>query len=116
MRRPASLLLLVFLFACGASARTKSLQSTLVAVNVVRDTFLAVSAKREDQIVEAATSKEEGRAKLDAFRQATIPIVSAIGNAYRAIAAASLLSDSASVGEAAGAAAKAATLVKELGQ
>lgn len=112
--RPVALVLLVLLVACGASARTKTLQATLVATNVARDTFLAASAKREDQIVEAATSKEAGRAELDAFRLSSVPVVEAFGIAYRAIAAAALLDDSSSLAEATKAAGAVVSLVKEL--
>lgn len=112
MRRPAVAILLVLLVACGASARTRALQSQLAITNVARDTFVAVSEKRQLQIVETATSREDGIAKLTAFRKARDPVVKAFEAAYRAIAAAALIDTS--VAEVAAAVTNAITLVKEL--
>lgn len=114
IRRPALLLLVVLLAACGASARTKALQTQLLAVNVARDTLVAVSEKRQAQLVESAVSVDDGKAKLAAFRKAREPVVEAFEKAYRAIAAAALIDDASSVTEIAAAVMNAVTLVKEL--
>lgn len=102
------------LVACGASARTKVLQTNLFALNTARDTVLEVSKTREQQIVADATSKEEGRAALDAWRDKVDPVVEALAKGYRMIAAAALLSDAESASEAGAAVVSALALVRSL--
>lgn len=114
MRRAVPIVLLLALVACGASARTKALRVNLVALTAARDTVLAVSKEREAQIVEHATSKEEGRAQLDAWRARVDPVVDAIKTGFEAIYAASILNDAKSASEAGAAVAKALTLAKEI--
>ncbi len=110
----AVLLLALVCGACGASARTKALRVNLVALNVARDTVLAVSKEREAQIVERAATKEEGRAQLDAWRQVVDEVAAALEVGYRAIYAASILDDARSAGEAGAAVQKALALVKDM--
>jgi len=107
-------LLLLFVGACGASARVKVLRVNLVALNAARDTTLVVSKEREAQIVAKATSKEEGRAQLDAWRAKVDVVVAALTVGYQAIHDAALLNDAKSASEAGAAAAKALALFKEL--
>lgn len=114
MRKIALSMTLLALVACGASMRTKTLRVSLVSLNAARDTTLAVSKAREAQIVEQATTKEEGRAQLEAWRARADKIVAAIEIGYRAIYAAVILNDTKSAAEAGAATAKALTLVKEL--
>lgn len=108
------ILLCVGLLACGASARTKALRVNLVALNVARDSTLSLSKEREAQIVEKATSKEEGRAQLDEWRTKIDKVIAAIDIGYRAVHDAALLDDAKSASEAAAAAQKALALVKEV--
>lgn len=108
------LLCLVTAAACGASSRTKALRVNLVAVNAARDTMLAVSKAREAQIVEKATSKDEGRAQIDAWRMKVDVVAKAIDVAYRAIHDAALLNEAKSASEALAAVTKALALIKEL--
>jgi hypothetical protein len=91
MIRPAvtALLLVIVLAACG-TARTKALSTSLSALDVAADVVVEVSNKRQEQIVDQATSAEDGRAKLDAFRAARAPVIDVIARAYKAIAAAAL--------------------------
>jgi hypothetical protein len=102
------------LAACGPNARVQALRGSLVGLNVARDTLLAVSKEREVQIVAEATSKDEGRAQLDAWRAKVDVVASAIEVAYRAVHDAALLSDVKSASEAAAAAKKALSLLKDL--
>jgi hypothetical protein len=120
MRMPRSsvAVLLVLLVACGAGARTKTLQATLIAANVARDTFREIGRTREDQIIEACTvppecTKEQAHAKVDAFRLSVAPIVDAISTAYQMIGTAFSLDDSKSVAEATAAVGRATKLMKE---
>lgn len=112
---PLVLLLVLIVGACGASARQKALRTSLVALNAARDTLLAVSKEREAQIVERATSKEEGRAQLNAWRVIVDEVAAAIEAGYRTIYAAAILDDAKSSGEAGAATARALALLKELG-
>jgi len=107
-------LLLVLLVACGASARTRGLQTSLVAVNVARDTLVAVSDQRQAQIVETATSIDQGKAALTAWRDKRAPVVDALTKAYQAIAAAALINGSITAVTAA--VASAVKAVRELSQ
>jgi hypothetical protein len=91
MKRPAiALLFIVLLAACGASAREKALTSSLTALDVAADTVVEVSNKRQEQIVETATSRDEAHAKVDAFRAERAPVIEDIARAYKAIATAAL--------------------------
>jgi hypothetical protein len=108
------LLILVILAACGANARTTALRANLVALNAARDTLLVVSKEREAQIVEKATSKEEGRAQLDAWRVNVDKVAAAIEAGYRAIYAAAILNDVKSASEAGAAVVRALALAKEI--
>ena len=115
MRRGAIVVLLVLFAACGASARTKALQSSLFALNVARDTTLEVSRKREAQIVGDCSppdcTLEIGRAKLAAWREKVDPVVEALAKGYRLIASAALTSDAMSAKDAGLAVASALALV-----
>jgi hypothetical protein len=119
LARPATRLVMLLclvglIAACGASARTQALRTSLVALNAARDTLLTVSKDREAQIVAKATSKEEGRTQLDAWRADVDKVAAAIEVGYRAIHDAALLSDAKSAREAAIAAQKALSLIKDL--
>lgn len=119
LAQPAARLVLLlclvgFVTACGASARVQALRTSLVATNVARDTLLTVSKERETQIVEKATSKEDGRTQLDAWRAKVDVVAKAIDAAYRGIHDAALLNDAKSASEAASAAKKALSLLKDL--
>lgn len=84
------LLIALVLSACGHSARTKSLSTSLLAVDVAADTVAELSDKRQEQIVHDAATLDEGVAQLAAFRAKRAPVVDVIARAYKAIAAAAL--------------------------
>lgn len=97
-------IVLLFLVACGASARTKTLQTGLFALNVTRDTVLEVSKKHEAQIIDACAppdcTLDKGRAELAAWRSKVDLVIAALDKGYRLLASAALLSDAQSVSEA----------------
>lgn len=105
-------------FGCGASARTTTLRTSMVALNVARDTNRALSKEREKQIVAdcnpPSCTKEEGHARLDAWRVLVDTATTAIDDGYDAILAAFILDDAKSADAAAAAVAKALDLVKGL--
>jgi hypothetical protein len=111
-------LLLLFVSACGASARTKTLRVNLVALNAARDTTLTVSKAHEKQLVDGCNppncTKEEGHAQLDAWRAKVDVVIKALDVAYGAIHDAALLDDAKSASSAGAAAVKALALFKEL--
>ena len=120
-RAATRLLLMVFLFlllACGASSRTKALRVNLVSLNTARDTVLSVSKERERQLYDACNppscTKEEGHAKVDAWREKVDLVIKALDIAYRATHDAGLLGDVKSASDAGAAASRALALYNEL--
>lgn len=115
-----SLVLLITLVVagCGASARTKALRTSLVALNIARDTMRATSKEREKQIVDDCDppncTKEEGHARLEEWRAHVDAVAVAIDDGYDAIWTAALLDDLKSASTAGSAVAKALDLVKGL--
>lgn len=106
--------MLLALVACGASSRTKALQVNLHALDTASGAMLSISKERETQIVEHATTKEEGRAALDAWRARVDAVEQAIEMGYRAVYSASILNDATSASEAGAAVVKALALLKEI--
>jgi hypothetical protein len=90
--RPALLLVLLvcFVAACGASAREKVLHGSYIAVTSAQSGFEAWDRVHQDDIVDKATSYEDGVAKLEAYWKAQVAVTNAFEAAYRAIAAAAL--------------------------
>lgn len=112
------LLCLAFMLACGASARTKALRVNLVALNAARDTVLALSKEREQQIYASCNppscTNEEGHARVDAWRGKVDVAIRALDVGYRAVHDAALLNDAKSAVDASAAAVKALAIYKEL--
>ncbi|HSX23350.1 MAG TPA: hypothetical protein VLE97_11305 [Gaiellaceae bacterium] len=108
----------VALAGCGASARTTALRTSLVSLNGARDTARAASKEREKQIVNDCNpptcTKEEGHARLDAWRELVDKAYTAIDDGYDAILAALVLDDAKSAIDAGTAIAKALALVKDM--
>lgn len=78
---------------CDHNSRQKTLRTSLIAVNVARDGFETWEDTRQDQIIAAATTKEEGQRKLAEFRAELDKIYAALPTVYSAIAVASLHKD-----------------------
>ena len=111
-------LLCLLVAACGASSRTKALRVNLVALNTARDAVLALSKEREKQLYDSCNpptcTKEEGHARVDAWRGKVDGAVKTIDVGYRAVHDAALLGDVKSASDAAAAATRALTLYNEL--
>lgn len=90
-------LLLGWLVACGASQRESTIKAALVTVDAAREAWLAYDHHAQMEIVARATSLEDGRAKLAAYRANQGKIETAFEVAYRAVAAAATLNDDASL-------------------
>ena len=112
------LCLAALLGACGASSRTKALRVNLVALNTARDAVLSISKEREQQLYDSCNppscTKEEGHARVDAWRGKVDVVVKSIDLGYRAVHDAALLDDTKSVSGAAAAAARALALYEDL--
>ena len=112
-----SLLSLVFvlLSACpGPDSKQKALQTSLTALNAARDGFLAWDKNHQQKIVDEATSMEQGKAALAAYRSKREPVVQGFVVAYSALAVAALERSAAMILEAALAAKEVYSLVKML--
>ena len=124
MPRIIAVVLLLCLVSCGASARTKTLRVSLVALNTARDSTLAISREREKQLYDACLaemalappkcSKEEGHARVDAWQKTVDVVIKALDIGYRSVHDAALLDDSKSAIDAAAAAKKALDLYNQL--
>ena len=106
---------------CGASAaslRIKTLRVNLVALNTARDAVLALSKEREQQIYAGCNpptcTKEEGHARVDAWREKVNPVIKALDLAYHTVHDAGLLGDVKSASDAGAAAVKGLALYEDL--
>jgi hypothetical protein len=118
MRRAVPILLVALLAcgACGASVRTQALRTSLITLNIARDTLRATSREREKQIIDAcdppSCTKEEGHARLETWRGRVDMVAAAIDDGYDAIRDATILDDPKSAEAVGIAVARALALVK----
>jgi hypothetical protein len=87
------LALVVALCACTASACTNhnaQLQTSLTVLNAARDGFTAWDDDHQHLIVTQATSLDQGKADLDAYRKKREPVIRAFELAYKTLATAAL--------------------------
>ena len=89
--------LLVTQSGCASSQRESTIKAALVTTDATREAYLAYDASRQLQIVEAATSLDDGRTKLAEHRAKRETVVAAITGVYRAIVLAATLQDSQSL-------------------
>lgn len=78
---------------CGGSQRQKTLHGTVIALNAARDGFIEIDSQKQEAIVKAATSKEEGQKALDAYRVKRQEVIAAFEAAYRVTALAATSTD-----------------------
>ena len=97
IRKPLTLLLFVFLVACGASARQKTIRITYETASIADDELQHFKLQHGKQIVDEAVaagkSKEQARAELDAFIAKVDHAQLTVIAVYRMVAAASALDD-----------------------
>lgn len=92
------LILMVAVPSCsGTTQRTKTLQTTLVAVNAARDGFVAWDRQHQHELVEKATSKDDALLAIDAYHKKREPITSSFEVVYRAVAVAATQTDEVSL-------------------
>ena len=73
-------------YGCGPSAGEKAVQTGLAALNAARDEFVKVDKDQQEKIVAAATSLEDGRARLAAYREQRAVVLMFFVTAYNALA------------------------------
>ena len=116
MRR--SVLFVIVLLAvaagCGPNARQKALKTSVTALNAARDGFVQWDKHKQAQIVEDATSLDEGKAALKTYRDKRGPVLEGFTVAYAALALAALDDNLARLTEAISAAASVYKLIKGL--
>lgn len=79
------------LAACGANARQAELRATMMGLNAASDALVRLDARHQDELVRAATSLEDGVAKLTAYKAARDRLLDLFAAAYHAIATAAVL-------------------------
>ena len=87
-------LVAALLLQCGGSARSRAnetLHTALGATNAARDLFVQWDRQHQLDLVERASSREEGEAQLASYRKDRQAVVSNFAVAYSAIAAAATL-------------------------
>jgi hypothetical protein len=94
-----TLLLMLCLVACGASARERTLAAALTTTNASRDAFVAFDLEFQRSIVANAKDLESGRRALDDYRKKRESLVQGFALVYQLIATAALASDQPSIAE-----------------
>jgi len=84
------IVILATLAACGATARERTIQTTLTVTNAARDGWITLDEQVQDRIIERATSREQGEIRLAAYRVEQDKILVLFEAVYRAIATASV--------------------------
>ena len=83
----------IALVACGASARQKTIATTLAATNAAADAFVAYDQDHRTSIVTHATSHENGVALLSEWDGTVDTVNTAFTTVYKAIATAATVND-----------------------
>lgn len=99
---------------CSGSQRQKTLRAAVLSVNVARDQFLEYDRSHQIGIVEQATSREDGVAKLEAYRKKREPLMKGFEIAYKALALAATANDDPSYQQALAATSELLGAVKSL--
>ncbi|MGE0547632.1 MAG: hypothetical protein AB7R00_11270 [Kofleriaceae bacterium] len=81
------------LVACGASQRAETIRATYITTVTAHQAFLIFDHEHEKSIKDAATSYDQGRAALDAYRLKSDRVMQLFDGVYKAVAAALVLND-----------------------
>lgn len=82
--------LIVLLVGCGANSKQRTLKTTLVTINTVRDGFSAWDDSNQTEIVNNASSADEANGQLAEYRRKRESVLVGFALAYEALATASL--------------------------
>lgn len=99
LRLLSLLVIVASLAACGASARERTINTTLAAVNEARTAFVVFDRGAQAAIVATSTSFEQGDTALRAYRAKREIVVDSFSFAYKAIATAATLKDARSLSD-----------------
>ncbi len=95
MRRASVAVLFLFVAGCGGASFTdtanKTLSTSLAATNAARDQFLSWDKAHQMELVAVATSPEEAKDALAAYRAKRMPVIKAFTITYTSIGAAAAL-------------------------
>lgn len=99
---------------CTHEGRSETLRASLVTVNAARDGLAAWDRQHQQAIADAAKTREQALAEIDAYHQRRQPVLDGFEVCYRAIALAAVQTDSPSLRAALTAAAEVLDAVKKL--
>ncbi len=91
------LLLLALVAGCAASSRETALKTAYVTLHATDAAWTEYDEVHQDAIVASATSLEDGRTKLAAYRKSRAKAVAALTVAAKAVEAAIVLNDDQSI-------------------
>ncbi len=100
--------------ACNKDQRVNTIHASIVALDAARDGFVQWDHDHQMSIVDAATSREEGAAKLAAYRKKRQDVLDGFQIAYRALALAATQTDDPSLKAALDEAGKLLLLITQL--
>jgi hypothetical protein len=101
-----ALVLVALLAACGANARTVTLRAAVATAKVTVAAMDAYTEQHEIALANAASSKEDGEAKLAAYEHRLVMVDDSLNVLLLAISAAAVANDDASLAAVAPAAMK----------
>lgn len=81
---------LVIASSCGPDAKQAALRSTLTGLNAARDGFTTWDDQKQQRIVAEATSLDDGKQKLNAYREERVVVLTGFELAYKVLAVAAL--------------------------
>lgn len=110
----ALLLLFTASVSCTKNQRSETLRDSVVAVNAARDGFTAWDRVHQQEIVDKATSHENGESQLAAYRERRKVVADSFELAYRLLAIAATQNDDPSLKAALAASAEIVDAAKKL--
>lgn len=100
-----NLLLVLWLLASCASHREKTIKALWISGDVASAAWKIYDSQKQDEIIDSATSRVDGQAKLAAYRVGQARILARFTLYYHALAAAAIVNDEQSLSAAVRAAA-----------
>ncbi len=99
---------------CTKNTRLTTIQASLVTVNAARDGFVVWDRQHQSSIVDAATTREDAIAKIDAYRKEREKTLHAFETVYRVLAIAATQTDEPSLKSALAQSAELVQAIKKL--
>jgi hypothetical protein len=105
---------LLLIASCSHSARVKTINATITAVDAAHEGLVEWDKQERTRIVDQATSRDEAVAKLSAQDTKIAPVVVLVASAYRALVFATVKDDDRSVTTAVELASQVADAIKKI--